>query len=343
MYKISSAFGICLLFLSITCFSQNIPNHEREVANPEQYNLIEIEFENEEEKFTLSGTLITPKSDFEKVIVVVPGTGKDGRNSHFKLVDSLLQNNIAVYRYDERGVGKSGGNHINLYIFSEIRKYNDLYFCISKLRKNDVLKGKQIGVIGHSEGGLASIEAFLQGAEIDFMIQWAKPIKPYEMIKYQYKYDPNIPFFETLKMEQEKKGEFIDLVNEVVQSNQNLKNQEIKKKIDQRAKSLNIKRKAYKSYISYTLFISLLKKDYEATYMNINKPVLYIIGSLDELVDPVSNTELLSTMHNENIDVKVVDGLYHMLSSKKFSIHEQDIYNIDDNALSKILEWVLDI
>ncbi|KEO73261.1 serine aminopeptidase domain-containing protein [Anditalea andensis] len=275
--------------------------------------------------------------------MVIPETGKDGRNTHYKLVDSLLQNNIAVYRYDERGVGKSGGNYINLYIFSEIRKYNDLYFCISNLRRNDVLIGKQIGVIGHSEGGLASIEAFIQGAELDFMIQWAKPVKPFEMVKYQYVSDPNLPFFETLKMEHKKKGEFIDLVNEVVQSNKNLKNQEIKKIIDQQAKLLNIKRKDYKSYISYTLFISLLKKDYEATYKNINIPVLYIIGALDELVDPISNTELLSKMGNKKIDVQVVDGLYHMLTPKKFSEHKPDIYNIDDNALSKILEWVLNI
>lgn len=338
---LKSIFSLYMLSLSFSCLGQNIPSHEREVAYPKRYNLIDIEFENVEEKFTLSGTLITPKVDFDKVVVIVPGTGKDGRNTHYKLVDSLLQNNIAVYRYDERGVGKSGGNYINMYLFSSIRKYNDLYYCISTLQKNDLLRGKRIGVIGHSEGGIASIEAIEKGAKIDFLIQWATPIKPYEVLKHQYEIEPKLLFFvENLKMSPNRKIEIIELVNEVVQNNKELTYSKIKKKIDQRAKGLGYKRKEYKSYISNILFMNLLKKDYEKTYKSLQIPVFYIIGSNDEIVNPSINIEQLININNKNIDIEVVEGLYHMLTPKIFREHLPDVYHIDDNALSKILEWI---
>ncbi|GGZ24789.1 hypothetical protein GCM10007049_16490 [Echinicola pacifica] len=333
-------YTIYLTLTISTCFSQSVLSHEREVASPENYNFVDIEFDNEEEGFTLSGTLITPKSKFDKILVIVPGTGKDGRNSHFKLVDSLLQNNVAVYRYDERGVGKSQGKYSNLYLFSNIRKYNDLYYCLNKLREIDEIKEKKIGVLGHSEGGLASIEAYEKGAQIDFFIQWAVPIKPYDTVRFQYEKGSNKGFFKTLKIPSDRHAEFIDLVNTTIQLNKYEKNSKIRKVIDKAAKSSGFNKGDYQEYLSSTLFISLLKKDYEATYKNIESPVFYIIGSMDEIVDPIKNTQILREIKNNNIDICVMPNLYHMLSKEKFSEPGPKVYLIEDEANSKIIQWI---
>ena len=325
------------------CFSQEVLDHEREVSFPEDHFFEEIDFENEEEKFTLSGTLISPESGFDKVLVIVPGTGKDGRNSHFKLVDSLLRNNVAVFRYDERGVGKSQGNYFNLYLFSEIRQFNDVYYCLRKLRSIDALDGKKIGVLGHSEGGIASIEAHEDGAKIDFFIQWATPVRPYEIIRYQYDIGTNPGFFESLKISDERKGEFIDLVNIVVQSNLELKNPAIRKEIVRVATSKEFKRGDFKAYLSNTLFISFLKKDYESSYRNLSVPTLYIIGAKDEMVDPIENSRIVEGLNNSNIEVSIASDLYHMLKKKRFSSADPEAYLMDDFALNKIVQRVVSI
>ncbi len=58
----------------------------------------------------------------------------DSRHSHYLLTQELLKNNIAVFRYDERGVGKSDG------------KFSTVTYGISKIT-NDLERGF-VNIIG---------------------------------------------------------------------------------------------------------------------------------------------------------------------------------------------------
>ena len=329
-----------LILIFSNSYSQSMLDHEREVQNPEQYNIEEIEFENIEEEFKLSGTLISPKTDYEKIIIIVPGTGQDGRNSHFKLVDSLLQNNIAVYRYDERGFGKSEGKYFPLYLFSGIRKFNDVYYCVENLKANPSLSGKKIGILGHSEGGMASIEAMKQGAQIDFLIQLAAPIKPYEILRYQFQKGSNPYFFNSLKFSDSKKIEFIDLVNSTIQNNKEEKYNEIRKIIKKEAKLIGFSFSEYKKYLSNSLFLNLLKKDYEDFYLKASIPILYIIGEKDEMVDPIRNIEIIKNLENKNIEFYIAKDLYHMLTKEKFTEPGPTVYLMDEKPIMSIVSWL---
>lgn len=99
------------IFFSFSANSQNVFEYEKEINNNEDYDFKEINFLNHDDNITISGTLIEPKLDYDKIIIIVPGSGKDTRNSHYVLAEALLKNNIAVFRFDERGIGKSQGNY----------------------------------------------------------------------------------------------------------------------------------------------------------------------------------------------------------------------------------------
>ena len=106
--------NLFLLFFSIVANSQNIFTYEKEVDSIENYISTEINIDNTIKKIILSGKLLQPKKEFNKIVIIVPGSGKDTRHSHFKLSASLLKEGIAVYRFDERGIGKSGGKYSEL-------------------------------------------------------------------------------------------------------------------------------------------------------------------------------------------------------------------------------------
>ncbi|PRP67462.1 alpha/beta hydrolase [Nonlabens agnitus] len=161
-------FTIIFLTLSIIANSQNIYDYEKEIGNRENYIFSEIDFQNEDENIKLSGTLITPKTKFDTIILIVAGSGRDSRHTHFVLAEELLKHGIAVYRFDERGVGKSKGEYSEL-----VRDLsNDLGFALKKIQQTYL--DKKIGIIGHSIGGIATLNAI--NDDIDFIVLIETPI-----------------------------------------------------------------------------------------------------------------------------------------------------------------------
>ncbi|MFD2909088.1 hypothetical protein ACFSX9_10090 [Flavobacterium ardleyense] len=80
-------FLICLLIYSYLSHSHDIFEYEKEITNNKNYHFTEINFQNPEDKIILSGTLITPKKDFYKIVIIAPGSIPDTRYSHCYLMD----------------------------------------------------------------------------------------------------------------------------------------------------------------------------------------------------------------------------------------------------------------
>lgn len=198
-----------MFILNVT--SQNIFEYERAISNKDIYELYDLDFNNASEKIKLSGTLVTPKSDFEKIIIIVPGSGKDTRNSHPKLVEYLLENSIAVYRFDDRGVGKSNGEQSEA--LSTL--ISDLNSCITKLLTVDKIKGKKIGLLGHSLGGLATISVLQHQPNIDFLIQMSTPVNAGQSFKSKAS---EISIFKNQKNSIEDIQKIIDTFNYIIHS-----------------------------------------------------------------------------------------------------------------------------
>lgn len=125
---------------------------------------------------TYSGTLSKPSGEgVFPLVIMISGTGHQDRDwafakGKYKLAkvisDYLNQNGIAVYRYDDRGYGKSTGTSETLTSFNDLSE--DVYAAVSTLRKRSDI-GK-IGLLGHSLGGLLSIITASNHKDIDFII-----------------------------------------------------------------------------------------------------------------------------------------------------------------------------
>lgn len=327
--------------------AQQIFEFEKEIEDKENYIHQEVQFENPNEKIKLYGTLIIPKTEFDKILIIVPGSGIDSQNSHYLLTQELLRNNIAVFRYDERGVGKSEGDNTFLrYGISQIT--DDLLSAISAIKNEKILDNKTLGLLGHSQGGMATIGAYQKQGEIDFLIQWAAPVQKHgEFFKYQIKTGVN-KFDSELKYDNiDKKIEIIGVAQKVIEENLTDDDISLSKKINKETKKHGHKRKNYDRFQFWTFpsMKDILKQNYESTYRDSKIPILYIIGSRDIFVDPNANTELLRSFENPQIDIKTMEGLNHYLTSELIEpttrlIMKNSFYEMDREALKEIIDWI---
>lgn len=238
---------ICLL-LSNLSFCQEKFDNEKVISSIEKYNTQEII--TKIEKWTTAygtftgnikiyGTLITPKTKFEKIVIIASGTGKTSQYAHNYLSEYLLDNNIGIFRFDKRGLGKSTGEFSDFFqIYA-----NDFYYIFKNLRQNQNFKNKKIGVLAHSLGGIASIETIEKGLKPDFLIQWATPIgKPRNITKYQIINGLNSYDNTFLVNNTEDKIKLLDFVYKVVDENPQSNAFKLSKIAKKEARKFNFKK-----------------------------------------------------------------------------------------------------
>ena len=337
MKKIFSLF----LFLSFSILSaQNIFDYEKEISSIEKYIAKEITFDNLDEKIKLSGTLITPKTEFEKIIVIATGTGPHSRHAHNFLTESLLENGFAVFRFDKRGIGKSEGKSTN-----EVSSYiEDLTFIISKLDDNNNVNNKKIGLIGHSLGGLAAIGAIENTSKIDFLIQWSTPVGNFgDFIKYQFRSRNNDEDLRKLfkVKDVEKIWDLLSLIQSTVYDNLDKDYIGIYNSVEKKAKEKGYKEKQIRKFLVNPNNMDLMKYNFDNTYINSTIPILFIIGSEDSLIEANKSIEIINSYGNNNIEPILFEGLNHFLTnSGKVTKMTNELYQMDKIALEKIIKWI---
>ena len=321
--------------LSLSCplqlMSQEIYSYERDFTNKDDYNFEEIIFYNTIEKINLFGTLVTPKIDYNKIVIIVPGTGKDTRHSHFILAEELVKSGIAVFRFDERGVGKSEG------VFSPFSSHlsQDTYFSYLKLRDDKRFEHKEIGIIGHSLGGIAAVNTYEKIPDLDFLVLIGTPVKKNgDFFKFQAL--NNIDEFYRIKgHSQQEVANLIDKLNLVIVNHNSIK--EIRNEGKIVAKSLGFKN-GYHKFLTPS-HIDIVKEDNEQTYMNLKVPTLYLIGTKDRFVDNQSEVTLLKSFENKNIEINIYPELNHWLTEKGLPVGSS-LYLMDKKAMLDIIEWI---
>jgi pimeloyl-ACP methyl ester carboxylesterase len=150
----------------------------QEPKKPYPYLEEEVTYENKEAGITLTGTLTLPlgKSSFPAVLLIT-GSGPQDRNEtvfghrpFLVLADYLTRQEIAVLRVDDRGVGRSTGD------FSQATSKDfasDALAGVVYLKTLKEINPKQIGLIGHSEGGLIAPMVAVKSPDIAFIILMA--------------------------------------------------------------------------------------------------------------------------------------------------------------------------
>lgn len=152
----------------------------QEPSKPYPYIEEEITFENKKAKIKFGGTLTLPgKEKNYPAVVLISGSGAQNRNSELMghkpflvIADHLTRNGIAVLRFDERGVGASGGSFKNA---TSADFASDVISAVEYLKSRKEINKKQLGLIGHSEGGVIAPMIAAEKKDIAFIVMLAAP------------------------------------------------------------------------------------------------------------------------------------------------------------------------
>lgn len=150
---------------------------------PFPYATDTLRFANAEAGITLEGTLSVPTSGGpHPAVVLVPGSGpqeRDGTVAGHKtllvLADALTRRGVAVLRFDERGVGASEGVHRTA---TTADLAGDVQAAVQALATRADVDTTQIGIVGHSEGGLIAPLVANRSDRVAFVVLLAAPALP---------------------------------------------------------------------------------------------------------------------------------------------------------------------
>ena len=150
-------------------------NRPQEPKAPFPYKIEEVKFTNTKENVTLAGTLTIPEGKGKfPVVVLISGSGPQDRNEEIMghkpflvIADYLTRNGIAVLRYDDRGIAKSTGDfdQANSKDFA-----NDVEAAVEYLKTRKDIQKSQIGLVGHSEGGMIAPMVATQNKDVAFIV-----------------------------------------------------------------------------------------------------------------------------------------------------------------------------
>lgn len=150
-------------------------------VKPYPYIEEQISFNNDAAGIQLAGTLTRPANTLQAVpaVVLISGSGPQDRDQQLLghrpflvLADYLTRQGFAVLRFDDRGIGKSGGT---FYQATSLDFASDVGAAVRYLQQRADIRADKIGLIGHSEGGLIAPVVAQQQAGVSFLVLLAAP------------------------------------------------------------------------------------------------------------------------------------------------------------------------
>lgn len=136
-------------------------NRPQNPKAPFPYKEEVVSYFNQDKSIKFGGTLTIPKEgEKHPVAILISGSGQQDRNEtvfghkpFLVIADYLSRNGIAVLRVDDRGIGKTTGKE-SLKNATSFDFAKDVIAGIEYLKKKNNINPTEIGLIGHSEGGL---------------------------------------------------------------------------------------------------------------------------------------------------------------------------------------------
>ena len=338
----------------------------QEPKKPYPYIEEELVYENKEAGITLAGTLTLPpgKGPFPVVLLITSSGPQDRNETIFNhcpflvLADYLTRQGIAVLRVDDRGVGKSTGD------FSQATSKDfasDVLVGIEYLKTRKEINLNQIGLIGHSGGGLIAPMVAVKSPDVAFIVLMAGTGLPGEEILYLQgalisramgvseediakNRQLNERIFSVIKEEKDKKV-VEERLRQMFMADWEKMSEEEKKKISNPEEYL----KAQLQSLLSPWFCFFLTYDPKIVLMKVKCPVLAINGEKDLQVPPKENLsaieEALKTGGNKDYTIIKMPNLNHLFQTAQtgapaeYAKIEETISPI---ALKIISDWILE-
>ena len=183
----------------VMAFPLNLARGEKEAPKarpqdpqpPFNYRAEEVTFTNKKEGNTLAGTLTIPEGDGPfPALVLVSGSGQQNRDEELMnhrpfwvIADYLSRRGVAVLRYDDRGMGGSTGEVLNA---TSLDFSYDAEAAFNFLLNQKEINASQVGILGHSEGGIINFMVAERRPEVAFLVSLAGPaVNGIEVLKEQ--------------------------------------------------------------------------------------------------------------------------------------------------------------
>ncbi len=339
------------------------PERPQEPKPPFPYYTEEVAFVNERDSITLAGTLSMPaKGGRYPAVILISGSGPQNRDEEISghkpflvIADHLTKNGIAVLRFDDRGTGKSTGNHG---IATTKDFATDVESALNYLNTRKEIDGKKIGLIGHSEGGLIAPMVAKATDNTHFIVLLAAPgLRGDKLLLLQQKAIGNAmgtseKQLKTFEKINKKIFEMVvsskDTALLKISLTTSIKNALDSMPADSRPPDTEIYAAQQAKQLTNSWMVGFLKYDPIPALEKVSCPVLALNGGKDLQVPPDPNISLIRAAlergGNKNITTKVLPGLNHLFQEcdkglpGEYSTIRQTFSPV---ALNEMTEWIL--
>jgi pimeloyl-ACP methyl ester carboxylesterase len=153
-------------------------NRPQMPKGPFPYLEEKVVYYNKDKSIQYGATLTLPNSAKNvPAVILITGSGQEDRDEalfghklFWVIADHLSRNGIAVLRVDDRGIGQTTGD-VTSATSADFAK--DVLVGIDYLKAHKGIDIKNIGLLGHSEGGMIAPLAALQSNDIAFIVSLA--------------------------------------------------------------------------------------------------------------------------------------------------------------------------
>jgi fermentation-respiration switch protein FrsA (DUF1100 family) len=337
-------------------------NRPQEPKPPFPYIEEEVTVLNKSAELELAGTFTRPNSGGPfPAAILISGSGPQDRDEailghrpFFVLADYLTRQGIAVLRMDDRGFGKS---KVDFSKATSLEFASDVLADIDYLKTRKDVNPKQIGLIGHSEGGMVAPMVAAQSKDVAFIVLMAGTGLTGEQILYlqadliaraneasdsataKYRADQE-RIFRVLKQEKDD-SVAVTKVRKIIKDALAQLSEPEKKALGDGEAYVNAQIKQFLS----PWFRYFLTYNPKPALMKVKCPVLAINGALDLQVPPKENLaaieQALQAGGNTNYTIKEFPKLNHLFQTAVTG-SPSEYAKIEETMSPEVLQFVGD-
>ncbi|HAF15007.1 MAG TPA: alpha/beta hydrolase [Blastocatellia bacterium] len=342
-------------------------NRPQDPQKPYPYAAEEVSYENKTDKVKLAGTLTLPNSKRPvPAVVLITGSGPEDRNEtvfghrpFLVIADYLTRRGIAVLRVDDRGVGGTSPGSPETDTSENF--VADVLTGVAFLKNRKEINPRQIGLIGHSEGGMIAPLAAVKSKDVAFIVLLAGPgQKGADVVLAQGDLllkasgadaetirQTRIVFSKIFVILQNEKDNLAaeKQIREMVAAQVAGMTGDQKKTFAPVVSTIDSQMPLYSS----AWFRYFLSYDPAPTLRRVRIPVLALVGEKDLQVPPQENLRLikasLKTGGNRDYTALVLPGLNHLFQHTNGTGSPSEYGAIDEtisaDALQTMSDWIL--
>lgn len=309
-----------------------------------------ISFKNLKDSNTLAGTISLPKDkkDFP-IAILITGSGAQNRDEEIAghkpfavIADDFAKKGIGTLRLDDRGIGESSAGSRN---DTSANFAGDIDAAVDFLLKRGY---KDIGLVGHSEGGMIAPMVAVKNQNVKFIVSLAGPGVAINQLMYRQNEDTlkqaGLPE-DIVKKDLEQKKAMFDYIANYKGKNITADFSEFLMKT---FPNLNPQEKSAYSQLTLPWMAYFLQYKPTENWSRIKIPVLALNGSLDLQVSAKPNLEAikiaLTKAGNKHFKTEEIAGLNHLFQTAKTGSVEE-YGEITETISPKILDivssWIL--